>query len=148
MEKVDFNEYADNYNNLMQQQHKKFGNVEYYSEYKITILKQYYRNELSKDLNILEFGCGIGNNLKYLQTAFKNSKVYGFDISDESLEHAKKNNPNIEMVNEEGLQKLEEKIDLIFIAGVYHHIAPNLRDAATKNIYNLLKKKKWKGDNF
>ena len=40
MKKVNFDEYANNYNKILQGQHKLFGNIEYYSEYKIKIIRK------------------------------------------------------------------------------------------------------------
>ena len=77
MKKVDFNEYANKYNAIMQDQHAKFGDINYYSEYKVKITKR-----LCGDLkgNILEYGCGIGRNLSFLRSAFTKCDIFDFDI--------------------------------------------------------------------
>jgi len=136
--KVDFNKYSDEYISIMNEQHAKYGDIEYYSEQKAGITFKIFANEVD---SILEFGCGIGRNLASIKKKFPSVSIYGSDISDESLQVAKKNNPKVEFINDLELINCKEKFDLIFIAGVYHHIAPNLRDEVTKKIYTLLKPK-------
>jgi len=134
--KVNFDEYSDDYLNLMSKQHAKYGNIEYYSEHKAKITKQITNKNIK---NILEFGCGIGRNFPHLQKEFLNSKIYGSDISKESLEIAKQNNLDIIFIEDNQLLEYKDKFDLIFIAGVYHHIHPSLRDTVTQKIVQLLK---------
>jgi len=135
MKKVNFDDYSSNYNEIMQQQHAKYGDIEYYSEYKVRILKDLLESQ--KSLKILEFGCGIGRNLKYIQKYLPNADVYAYDISEESLAIAKKENKNVTILNNPS--EKEAYFDVIFIAGVYHHIATHLRDEVTKTIQRLLK---------
>lgn len=137
MKKVNFDAYSVNYDTLMQEQHAKFGDIAYYSEYKAKITKALCADV--QQARILEYGCGIGRNLSYLQSAFEDSSIFGFDISKESLEIARIQNPTAMILNQDELLKYENYFDIIFIAGVYHHIAPNLRNEVTKNILKLLK---------
>lgn len=134
--KIDFNNYSKNYNELLQTQHKKFGDIAYYSEYKVNIIKS-LRNT-NKELKILEFGCGIGRNLPYLKDSFSNSSIYAYDISEDSLALAKKENPYVNFVS--NLENYENFFDIILIAGVYHHIEPSQRDSVTKQLYKILNK--------
>lgn len=137
MEKINFDDYASNYHKIMQEQHAKFGDVAYYSEYKVQIVKNLCYS--FTNVRILEYGCGIGLNLPYLQKAFPNSNIYGFDISKESLELAQKQNPTVTVIEENNIKKYEQFFDLIFVAGVYHHINPLHRQGVTDNIARLLK---------
>ena len=137
-EKVNFDNYSNEYNDIMQEQHKMFGDVSYYSEYKAKITKDLVGNK--KNLKILEFGCGIGRNLSYLAEISEYCEVYGYDISPESLKIAERENPNAHIItSEQELEEYSESFDLIFIAGVYHHIAVGLRESITTNIRKLLK---------
>lgn len=136
--KVNFDDYSSDYLDIMNQQHSKYGDIEYYSKHKADIVKKILLNK--KIINILEFGCGIGRNLPFLKNNFKEAKIYGSDISNESLSIAKKNNINIEFIYDIKLDDYKNHFDLIFIAGVYHHIEPKLRDEVTKRVVSLLKK--------
>ena len=137
MKKVNFDEYSKNYDDIMQNQHKKFGDIKYYAEYKIKILSNIVKRQ-NQNLKILEYGCGTGRNLPYIVEAFRESSVFGFDISKESLEIARQNNKEVKIIetNEE-LACYNRYFDVIFIAGVYHHIEPDLRDYVTSNIFKL-----------
>jgi len=48
MQKVDFDEYGKNYDDIMQNQHKKFGDIKYYAEYKIKILSDIVKRRNQK----------------------------------------------------------------------------------------------------
>ena len=73
-DKVDFDEYAENYQKILQEQLSFFDRDEgYFAEYKIEIMKKYLKDTPKK---ILEYGCGIGRNLKYLIKHFQQSEIY------------------------------------------------------------------------
>ncbi len=137
MNKIEFDNFSNNYNDLLQSQHKNMGDISYYSKYKVDILTTIV-NKKSK-LNILEFGCGIGRNLPFLENRFKNSSIYGFDISSKSLDIASNNNPNTNFLNSSELNNYKNFFDLIFIAGVYHHIPIKRRNDVSRQIHKLLK---------
>ncbi|WP_298791666.1 class I SAM-dependent methyltransferase [uncultured Campylobacter sp.] len=137
MKKVNFDEYSKDYDAIMQNQHKNFGDIKYYAEYKIKILSNIVKRD-HPHLHILEYGCGIGRNLPYIARVFRKSSIFGFDISKESLEIAKQNNKEISIIeSEEKLMRYNGCFDVIFIAGVYHHIEPSLRNDITLNIFKL-----------
>lgn len=137
MKKVDFDNYANKYNDIMQNQHRLWGDISYYSEYKIKILLKYF--DAQSSLNIVEYGCGIGRNLPYFQKYFPNASVFATDISKVSLSVAKKKNKNVTFFVIEDANMFYEKFDLIFIAVVYHHVHPTLRSEVTKEVYRLCK---------
>lgn len=62
----------------------------------------------------------------FVQMMFPNASVYGIDCSSKSIEAAKKQFPHIQFsISEEENEKMEfaeETFDLIFSAGVFHHI--------------------------
>jgi SAM-dependent methyltransferase len=133
--KVNFNDYAENYQNILQKQLSFFDRNEgYFAEYKIDLIK---KNIDIVPQKILDYGCGVGRNLKYLIKHFKDSKIYACDISEKSIDIAKADNPLIKFFLL-GRETIIEKFDLIFIALVFHHIEPKLRGSIMKNISYLL----------
>lgn len=136
MQKVDFDLYSNEYNTIMEKAHEKYGDISYYSSHKVNITKKIFHNSHCK---ILEYGCGVGRNLNDLKNAYPDSSVYGFDISEESLAIAQKQNPEITLLLEKNIKNYSNYFDIIFIAGVYHHIHPSIRNEVTENIRNLLK---------
>ncbi|MGQ9848328.1 MAG: class I SAM-dependent methyltransferase [Bacteroidales bacterium] len=140
MRKVDFDEYAVSYLDIMQKQHKFFGDIDYYSFYKVKLTFSVVKSITSSEkINILEYGCGIGKNLRHLKAFFGKSKVFGYDISRKSLEIARINNPDCSFIYDNHIENYNNFFDLIFIAGVYHHLTPVNRITVTNTIYSLLK---------
>lgn len=135
---VDFDQYTDNYNDLLRENTQFFSpNEAYFAQYKVDIVKQ---NTVRPVQRILEYGCGIGRNVPFLQTAFPNAEIFGTDVSVASLEMAKKENPNAQFFEEGDACKDLGQFDLIFIAGVFHHIPVSERDGAVKELAKRLTK--------
>lgn len=130
---MDFDEYAERYQELLDKQHKLFANAHYFSKHKATILKA---KILKNPRNLLEYGCGIGRNFPSLQGCFPETKFYGCDVSTQSLGAAASRNPEVTFFNNlEGGNT--EEFDLILVANVLHHIEPTLR----ASVFQDLKKK-------
>jgi len=138
-DKVDFDKHAEQYEKQLTDDLKFFGEESsYFAEYKVRVLK----DDLDKcPERILEFGCGIGLNLQFLISYFKNSDITGCDISRRSIEIAGKRNPNAKFfrITDENVSKEKEKYDVIFISNVFHHIEPQLRADSISKIYSMLK---------
>jgi len=132
--KNNFDKYANNYSELLAQDTSFFSkNDQYFASYKVDLL----RKQVSKPVElILEYGCGIGRNIKYLQQAFKNAKIIGSDISTTSLEIARINNKESEFYHESELRNI--LFDLVFVAGVFHHIPVLDRVRVAQSLYNRL----------
>ena len=83
MKKVDFDNYADNYDEIMNNQLSSFEkDVSYFAEYKIVETKKYLKTLPNK---ILDFGCGVGRNINFIEKHFDNAKLFGCDISSKSI---------------------------------------------------------------
>ena len=122
--KVNFDDYTDDYNSLLRESTKFFSASEqYFAKYKIDLVRASIKHPVSR---ILEYGCGIGRNIRYLQTAFPDAEIVGTDISEASLEIAGTENPGVAFEVETPQLNLG-MFDLIFIAGVFHHIPPQQR---------------------
>ncbi len=137
-EKVDFDNYAGRYENVLEKQLDFFGEENsYFAEYKVELVKNTLTRQPKK---ILEFGCGIGRNLKFFTEYFPAAEIYGADISVKSIEIAKGENPSVKffLLNKEEIEKHSEKFDLVFISCVFHHIAPSLRAESMKSIYSMM----------
>lgn len=138
-EKVDFDKHADTYDKVLQEGVSFFGEESsYFAEYKIKIVK----DTLTKQpTDILEYGCGIGRNIKFLKSYFPDSEVTGCDISRRSLEIAEGTNPEAKFfkIEDTEITKRENRYDMVFISCVFHHIEPHFRNEAVKNINRLLK---------
>jgi SAM-dependent methyltransferase len=134
--RVDFDKYTDDYNRLLQERTGFFSkNDEYFAKYKIELMK----SRLSQPVNkILEYGCGIGRNIPFIRKSFPNADVTGTDISDASLDIARRDHPDIEFIAEgDEISKLSG-FDLILVAGVYHHVPIAERACVSSLLYQRL----------
>ncbi len=139
VDKVDFDAYTANYNQLLQQQTGLFSpNEQYFARYKVDIVRKEVKEETAGSHvgRLLEFGCGIGNNIPFLREAFPHAAITGSDISEASLAIARQQNSDVEFVTDAAA--LPGGYDLIFIAGVFHHIAVAERAAVADVLHSLL----------
>jgi SAM-dependent methyltransferase len=137
MGKVNFDDYSNEYNAILENRLKIFShNVDFFAERKIIILKNMlgYHPKM-----ILEYGCGIGRNLSFLYKYFPVAKISGCDISKESLKLSEKY--NFAKFYHLGSDEIKEKFDLIFISCVFHHIDPQIRGEVVEYIFSLLTNK-------
>lgn len=137
-EKVDFDKYTDNYNELLREGTQFFSaSEEYFARYKVELVRSAIGAQPVR--RILEYGCGIGRNIPYLQAAFPDAEIIGTDISEASLSTASSDMKEVRFeVEGPGLDL--GKFDLIFVAGVYHHIPPTERLAATELLASRLQR--------
>ena len=136
MKKVDFDNYTNDYNKMLHQGTKFFSpNEAYFAQYKIKIVRERMSREPRR---VLEFGCGIGVNIPYLQKAFGSAEIIGSDISPKSLEVARTQNPGIYFWQEGESDIAQGNFDLIFVAGVFHHVPTCERLTVARLLYSRL----------
>ncbi len=120
MKKIDFDNYADEYNKILDDQLNFFSaDSQYFAEYKV---KQAKAVLPQTPKTILDFGCGIGRSIHFFQKYFPSSQIYGCETSEKSLEIARKQFPSAHFYQTQELASLGMRFDLIFLAGVLHHI--------------------------
>jgi trans-aconitate methyltransferase len=120
-------------------------NLGFFSKYRESMIQ--YKSEYLKYLlpvipnNILEFGCGIGTNVRFLKQYFPTSQIYGCDISAESIRLAseKYTDCHFSVIQKtEDLQIYTDKIDCIFISCVLHHIPFDQHVQWINALYSIL----------
>jgi SAM-dependent methyltransferase len=134
--KVDFDDYTDNYNDLLRESTGFFSaSEEYFARYKIELVRKLVKRSPNR---ILEYGCGIGRNIPFLRAAFPDAHIEGSDISAASLEIARRENPEVNFFVEQEGMRASPPVDLVFVAGVFHHIPVVQRASVTRTIFNRL----------
>lgn len=134
--KVNFDEFTENYNQLLNDGTSFFSpSEEYFARYKVDLVRKQVYTPVTR---ILEYGCGIGRNIPFLQQAFPNSVIIGSDISSASLETARRDNAGVEFFLEDEHIKLINQFDMIFVAGVFHHIPVVHRAEVARTLSNRL----------
>ena len=125
------------YQNLSYAQKKKiyFSNS---SRLEILInINIFFKRRFSDSDSFLDLGCGKGQNIKYLLKTFPNSKITGFDISNEALKIIKvfEKSPNLflkqfDLTNLKNIQNIKSKsFDNIIIS---HVLSTLLKDNISK----------------
>jgi len=135
--RVDFDDYTENYNALLAEKTSFFSSNEaYFARYKVDLVRQKVKSPVHR---LLEYGCGIGRNIPFLKTAFPEARVMGSDISVASLEMAQQINPEIKFFQEnDQINSSMEPFDLIFVAGVFHHVPLEQRGQVAKRLLERL----------
>ena len=135
MTKIDFDQYAGQYEALIAAQTNFFDrDNDYFIRYKVERAKQ-----LAGDVDaVLDFGCGIGRAMPYFRAAFPNADVVGCDPSADSLAVARRENPDCRFFPMDELVPTT-KFDLVLASCVFHHIAPAERQDALRYCYDRLK---------
>ncbi|KHK00194.1 class I SAM-dependent DNA methyltransferase [Desulfovibrio sp. TomC] len=122
----DFDDYAANYEALLRQSlGAAGGDISFFRQRKAAIAKALLRARPPR--RILEYGCGTGGNLPYLQAAFPGATVAGGDISEKSLEEAARTAPTAALYHLGRDAVPPAAFDLVFVAGVLHHVPATAR---------------------
>ena len=145
MEEKEFDQFADNYDDILTDIVIDISGQEssFFSEYKIEEIKS--RSIAAADATWLDFGCGIGNTAKYIKKHFPDAKYYGIDVSGESIEVASKNyaqygdSMHFKVYDGFHVPFDDDTFDIIFIACVLHHIMPEDRPAIMGELKRVLK---------
>ncbi|MBC8331201.1 MAG: class I SAM-dependent methyltransferase [Anaerolineae bacterium] len=135
MTKTEFDYIAEQYEDMLRQNIGIYGrDTTYYAEHKAIIISQ---NTSINPIRILEFGCGTGRNIRFLQKYFPEASIVGYDVSLESLAIAKRTNPGVQFVSNDKLEEYANTFDIILIANVFHHI-PAQKQISTMQIAKSL----------
>lgn len=125
MNKPEFDQYADDYDRMMGETIPGGLNEDgYFAEYKIALMATRLRNR--KAMRILDFGCGAGRSLPYLDKFFPEAELWGYDVSPASLKVASSRTPRARLLSDWGALDCT-KFDAIIAANVFHHIPPEQR---------------------
>jgi SAM-dependent methyltransferase len=137
MDKNDFDDYADDYDHLIENSVSFFdSNIDYFADYKVKISYEFCPDAK----RILDFGCGIGRSIPFMKKCFPESDIFGFDISRKSIEYASKKNADVTFFSERSeMDSYKSYFDLIFVAGLFHHVSKDQRIAILSQIENILK---------
>lgn len=136
MKPPEFDKFAQNYDNILEATIPEGLNEErYFAEYKVALMSD--RLKRNPPHRILDFGCGSGRSLPFLQVHFPTSELWGYDVSLESLKIAKSRVPQAHLFSEwKSVSNVE--FDAIIAANVFHHIPLKTRMSALRQCYNTL----------
>lgn len=136
MSNPEFDQYARKYDQVLGQAIPDSLNEDsYFAEYKIALAAR--RCGGSNPLRILDFGCGSGRGLPFLQKYFPKSELWGYDVSPESLAVARGRSSTAHLV-QDWANIAPHRFDLIMAANVFHHIPKAERSATLDRCREVL----------
>jgi len=127
-DKQDFDAFARHYRELHDANIRLSGaSSAYFARLKIQILAQY---ESDEGQYVLDLGCGDGLCTAYMQQSFPSWQLTGVDVSAESIAVAQERRlPGVPFIRYDGRQLPFDSagFDVIFMAGVLHHVRHDKR---------------------
>lgn len=138
MSKSEFDQYAENYDHVLSGSIPAALNEDsYFAEYKVSLMAKNFKG--SEPRNILDFGCGSGRSLSYIKKYFPKSRIWGYDVSQDSLKVAERREPEACLFSDwEAVTDIE--FDVIMAANVFHHIPAETQQLSLDICYSKLKK--------
>ena len=135
-----FDSYSKNYNKLLDEAIRPTGyDADALISAKLHKLKTLFPTLSQKSFQLLDFGCGVGNLFGHLKEFFPNTVYTGVDLSKDSLKKARSRFPaNTNFQEYDSLEWGNLKYDLIFSAGVFHHIPHTDHTKIINKLYSLL----------
>jgi ubiquinone/menaquinone biosynthesis C-methylase UbiE len=136
----DFDAYAKDYRSIHTENVRLSGaDSFYFAEMKVKLLLQF---ETNVPLHILDIGCGDGTSEMYMNKYFSSWQLDAIDISSQSIDEAKSKNIlncHFQMYDGKEIPYADKSFDVIFIAGVLHHINFHLHNNLIKEVNRVLK---------
>lgn len=136
----DFDAYAKNYRDIHSQNIKLSGaDSFYFAEQRVKMLQAYEKDE---PLKVLDIGCGDGVSEIFMQKYFGKWVVEGIDVSKESIAVAQKlplHNAGFAVYNGINIPFDDNSFDIVFVAGVLHHVEFDLHNVMITEMKRVLK---------
>lgn len=136
----DFDAFANDYRSIHTNNIKLSGADSYYfAEMKVKLLAEFESNEYYQ---LLDLGCGDGTTAFFMQQHFSNWVVQGIDVSEESIAAAnikKISSATFEVYNGIAIPAADNSKDIVFVAGVLHHVSYHLHTSMLQEIRRVLK---------
>jgi SAM-dependent methyltransferase len=104
-----------------------FAEGDYFAAYKVQHMAE--RLAPQRPRAILDFGCGVGMSLSLLHAQFPEARLYGFDVSADSIDMARQRDSGAQFTSDLA-EVPADSLDAILAANVFHHIPIDERVAA------------------
>ena len=139
---AEFDGYARGYRDIHTRSVAVTGeNSDYYSRYKIEEIAR--SHETNAALAILDFGCGDGNSEVHFENTFPACRVFGVDVSEESLRTARRrglSRSRFAAFDGTTIPCPDASFDLVFAACVFHHVQGDRRPGILRELRRVLKR--------
>lgn len=136
MNKSEFDQYAEKYDRVLADTIPEALNEDsYFAEYKIALMAARMSNKMPG--RILDFGCGAGRSLPYLDQYFPSAELWGYDVSLATLKVTAERVPRAKLFADWNVVT-DMRFDVIIAANVFHHILPVQRQQVLARCYESL----------
>ena len=131
------------HNALQSQPKERFENIFYKAIYKLNEDFFKYLEKNVKNSEVLDYGCGVGTSIEKV-IKYNPKKIFGIDISEVSIEKAKKRAEKIsanvfyQVDNCENTKFSDSTFDIVYGTGILHHLQFN---KCLDEIFRILKSK-------
>ncbi len=131
------------HNALQSQPKERFENIFYKAIYKLNEDFFKYLEKNVKNSEVLDYGCGVGSSIEKV-IKYNPKKIFGIDISEVSIEKAKKRAEKIsanvfyQVDNCENTKFSDSTFDIVYGTGILHHLQFN---KCLDEIFRILKSK-------
>ena len=89
---------------------------------------------------ILDFGCGTGETTVALARAYPKARVTGVDTAEGAIEFARRTHAELRVSFVAELDRIaEDRFDLCYVNGVFHHVPPTERPRALAWIHSRMR---------
>ncbi|MBN2733771.1 MAG: methyltransferase [Methanomicrobiaceae archaeon] len=142
-DQADFDVFVDKYDAILKEDLSliaKSNELHFFPQSKADILKQITDRMNIEPENILEYGCGIGNNLSFIKNKYPHSKIFGCDVSEKSLEVSRERYPDMDFFVIGKNNEMKDMFDVILVPDVFHHIEPEDHKYFLDTISSYLRK--------
>jgi trans-aconitate methyltransferase len=135
-----FDSYSKNYNRDLNDAISLTGHdTSSLTKAKLIKLQQLFPDLPQRHFNLLDFGCGIGNLYEFVKQFFPFASYTGVDESGESVNTAQSRFSNSSIFHNLASENWKNaQYDLIFSAGVFHHIPHDEHEKILKELSGLL----------
>lgn len=137
----EFDKFSQNYTKILNNETIKFSGFEasHFITVKLIKLRELNISLLNKSINFLDYGCGSGNLCKDFHYYFPKAHYFGVDIASEMISEARGKFHSRGTFYEINSPEWKKKTyDIIFSAGVFHHILPEFQSDVIKDLRNLM----------
>ena len=121
----EFDRYAADYTEMHRASTSASGEEpEYFAAYKAAVTARRLKNQSQAQMQVLDFGTGIGSTIPHLARHLPNARLFGSDVSAESIRMATEKHGALAEFTTTGsrLDYDDGSFDVVFTACVFHHI--------------------------
>lgn len=141
---AEFDRYAKAYTDMHRASVRASGEEpSYFSRYKAQYMARAIGHAgAERSLNVMDFGCGVGNSIPHLREAFPHAVLCGVDPSGESIRLAQESHADAAVFrtsDDSAIPCEDHSFDLVQVACVFHHIQPEQRHRWMAEIRRVMK---------